>query len=75
MMTRKIIAASWTIPLYALLLSIVEFSQQTLVETSFLDSVSGFLLLCTIYMAYSRSLRSIQLHLGKRTRTTLHKEG
>ncbi|MCA0981591.1 hypothetical protein [Exiguobacterium aestuarii] len=53
MMTRKIITASWTVPLYALLLSIVEFSQQTLVETLFLESVSGFLLLCTIYMAYS----------------------
>ncbi|WP_214695044.1 MULTISPECIES: hypothetical protein [unclassified Exiguobacterium] len=53
MMTRKIIAASWTVPIYAFVLSIVEFSQQTLVETSFLESVSGFLLLCTIYMAYS----------------------
>lgn len=53
MVTRKIIAASWTIPIYALLLSIVEFSQQTLMETSFVESVSGFLLLCTIYMAYS----------------------
>ncbi len=52
-MTRKIIAASWTVPIYAFVLSIVEFSQQTLVETSFLESVSGFLLLCTIYMAYS----------------------
>ena len=53
MVTRKIIAASWTVPLYALLLSIVEFSQQTLIETSSLERVSGFLLLCTIYMAYS----------------------
>ena len=53
MVTRKIIAASWTVPLYALLLSIVEFSQQTLMETSFLERISGFLLLCTIYMAYS----------------------
>lgn len=53
MVTRKIIAASWTVPLYALLLSIVEFSQQTLMETSFLETISGFLLLCTIYMAYS----------------------
>ncbi|WP_215113269.1 hypothetical protein [Exiguobacterium sp. s63] len=53
MVKRKIIAASWTVPIYALLLSIVEFSQQTLVETSFLESVSGFLLLCTVYMAYS----------------------
>ena len=53
MVTRKIIAASWTVPIYALLLSIFEFSQQTLMETSFLESVSGFLLLCTIYMAYS----------------------
>lgn len=53
MVTRKIIAASWTVPLYALLLSIVEFSQQTLMETSFLETISGFLLLCTIYMVYS----------------------
>lgn len=53
MVTRKIIAASWTVPLYALLLSIIEFSQQTLMETSFLERISGFLLLCTIYMAYS----------------------
>lgn len=53
MVTRKIIAASWTVPLYALLLSIVEFSQQTLMETLFLERISGFLLLCTIYMAYS----------------------
>lgn len=53
MVTRKIIAASWTVPLYALLLSVVEFSQQTLMETSFLERISGFLLLCTIYMAYS----------------------
>lgn len=53
MVTRKIIAASWTIPIYAFVLSIIGFSQQTLVETSFLESVSGFLLLCTIYMAYS----------------------
>lgn len=35
MVTRKIIAASWTVPIYALLLSIFEFSQQTLMETSF----------------------------------------
>ncbi|WP_214816166.1 hypothetical protein [Exiguobacterium sp. s59] len=53
MVTRKIIAASWASPLYAFLLSIVEFTKQTRVGISFLESVSGFLLLFTIYLAYS----------------------